>query len=285
MSLIQKSKKIKKTESLKKLDKLIQDYKTIAIFDLFKARANLIHQLRSMLRGKAEIIIVKKSILEKALEKNNKKILKDFLSNIKQSIGIIFTNMSAFKLSLILEKSKVLMHAKSGEKADIDVIVPECNTGLQPGPILSEFGKMKIPTKIEGGNIWIARDTLVARKGEEISPILSSLLVKLDIKCVLRGIDLIAAYEDGLIIEKEKLSIKLEDYRINISKAFENALKLSIEAQYITKENISYLLRKAILQAKNLGINISYPSKEIIKEIIIKSYVDARKIEEIIKGK
>lgn len=238
-----------------------------------------------MFRGKAEIIIVKKIILERALENNNIKILNEYLSKIKQPIGVIFTNMNIFKLSLMLEKNKVLMHAKSGEKADIDVIVPECNTGLQPGPILSEFGKMKIPTKIEGGNIWIARDTLVAKKGDEISPILASLLVKLDIKCVLKGIDLIVAYEDGLIIEKEKLIIKLEDYKINISKAFENALKLSIEAQYITKKNIPYLLNKAIFQAKNLGINIGYPAKEIIKEIIIKSYMNAEKIKRIIEEK
>ncbi|MEM3561001.1 MAG: 50S ribosomal protein L10, partial [Nitrososphaerota archaeon] len=196
---------------------------------------------------------------------------------------VIFTNMSAFKLSLILEKSRVLMHAKGGEKADIDVIVPECNTGLQPGPVLSDFGKMKIPTRIEGGNIWIAKDTLVARKGEEISQMLASLLVKLDIKSVLRGIDLILAYEDGLIIEGEKLKINLEDYKINISKAFENALKLSIEAQYITKENIPYLINKAILQAKNLGIHIGYPSKDLIKEIIIKAYMNAEKIKEISK--
>ncbi len=282
MSLIQVS---KKSNIFEKIDKLIQSYRVIAIFDLYKVRANLIHQLRNLLRGKAEIIIVKKTILEKILEKNNIIILKEFLSKIKQPIGVIFTNMSPFKLSLILERNKVLMYAKGGEKADIDVIVPECNTGLQPGPILSEFGKMKIPTKIEGGNIWIARDTLVAKKGEEISPIHASLLVKLDIKCVFRGIDLIVAYEDGLIIEKGKLSINLEDYRINISKAFENALKLSIEAQYITRENIPYLLNKAILQAKNLGINIGYPSKEIIKEIIIKSYMNAEKIKEIIKEK
>ncbi|MEM3129984.1 MAG: 50S ribosomal protein L10 [Nitrososphaerota archaeon] len=283
MLSIQKSKKSKKIELFEKLDKLIQKYKVIAIFNLFKVRAKIIHQLRSKLRGEAEIVIVKKSILEKVLEKNNKKMLIEFLSNIKQPIGVIFTNMSAFKLSLILEKSKVLMHAKGGEKADIDVIVPECNTGLQPGPILSDFGKMKIPTRIEGGSIWIAKDTLVARKGEEISPMLASLLVKLDIKSVLRGIDLILAYEDGLIIEGEELRINLEDYKMNISKAFENALKLSIEAQYITKENVPYLINKAILQAKNLGIYIGYPSKDLIKEIIIKAYMNAEKIKEIVK--
>jgi large subunit ribosomal protein L10 len=283
MSLIQKSKKVKKSELFEKLDKLIKKYKVIAIFDLFKVRANIIHQLRNKLRGEAEIIVAKKAILEKVLEKNNKKILIEYLSNIKQPIGVIFTNMNAFKLSLILEKSKVLMHAKGGEKADIDVIVLECNTGLQPGPVLSDFGKMKIPTRIEGGNIWIAKDTLVARKGEEISPMLASLLVKLDIKCVLRGVDLILAYEDGLIFEGEKLKIKLEDYKASISKAFENALKLSIEAQYITKENAPYLIRKAILQAKNLGIHIGYPSKDLIKEIIIKAYLNAEKIKEISK--
>ncbi|MEM3561000.1 MAG: 50S ribosomal protein L10, partial [Nitrososphaerota archaeon] len=87
MSLIQKSKKSKKNELFEKLDKLIQKYKVIAIFDLFKVRANLIHQLRSKLRGEAEIIIVKKSILEKVLEKNNKKMLIEFLSNMKHPVG------------------------------------------------------------------------------------------------------------------------------------------------------------------------------------------------------
>ena len=51
----------------------------------------------------------------------------------------MFTNMSPFKLNVLLAKNKIMMNARGGDIASIDVVVPEKNTGIAPGPMLTEF--------------------------------------------------------------------------------------------------------------------------------------------------
>jgi len=235
-----------KLEEVDELAKLIQDYPVVAIFKLVGLRANLLHEIRRVLRGKAILRIAKKTLFCKAAEKAGRPELKRLLEDVKEPIGFIFSKIDAFKLKLILDKNRIPMHAKAGEKADMDVIIPEMNTGLPPGPILGDFGKLKIPTKIEGGQIWIAKDTLVAKKGDVISPLLASLLARLDIKAVLKGVEIERAYADGVILTKEDLTIDLE------------ARALAIEAEIPARDVIVDI----ILRAESVAAALKQAIKE-----------------------
>ncbi len=42
----------------------------------------------------------------------------------------------------------------------MDVVVPTKNTGIAPGPMLTEFKENKIPTKIDQGTIGFSRKQL-----------------------------------------------------------------------------------------------------------------------------
>ena len=81
-----------------------------------------------------------------------------------------------------LPKIRYCFTARGGDIASIDVIVPPKNTGIAPGPMLTEFKENKIPTKIDQGTIWILKETTPVKKGEVISTKLAALLGKLDIK-------------------------------------------------------------------------------------------------------
>ena len=48
----------------------------------------------------------------------------------------------------LLAKNKIMMNARGGDIASIDVVVPEKNTGIAPGPMLTEFKEAGIPTKL-----------------------------------------------------------------------------------------------------------------------------------------
>jgi large subunit ribosomal protein L10 len=248
-------------------------------------RANLIHEIRRKLRGTAMIRVGKKTLFIKAVEKTGKRELVKLIEDLHTPVGFIFSNISAFKLKILLDKNKILMHAKAGEKADVDVIIPEMNTGLPPGPILSDFGKLKIPTRIEGGQIWIAKDTLVAKKGEEISPQLASLLARLDIKAVMKGITIDKAYEDGVLIMGENLAIDLEKVKNEIIEAVSSAIRLAVELGYVTRETIQLILLRAAREARMLAVELALPSREVIREIIMKAEIMARKLEEVIELK
>jgi len=264
-----------KLEEVEELASLIQSHPVIAVFKLTGIRANLIHEIRRKLRGMAVIRVAKKTLFLKAAEKAGKPELAELLKDVQEPVGFIFSDISAFKLKLILDKNKIPMHAKAGERADMDVVVPEMNTGLPPGPVLSDFGKLGIPTKIEGGQIWIAKDTLVVRKGEEISPALASLLARLDIKAVLKGIIIERAYEEGVIIGGEALALDIEAFQRDLASAHSNALALAAEIGYLAKETVIPVLMKAYLQAKALAVEAGVAEKEVLPELLARAEREA----------
>jgi len=214
------------------------------------------------------MVVCKKTLFSRAADKAGKPNLKKLVEDEKEPIGFIFTDQNPFKVTIMLEKNKVLMHAKAGDKADIEVIIPESNTGLSPGPVLSDFGKLKIPTKIEGGNIWIAKDTLVAEEGEVIPPALASLLAKLDIRTIRRGLETIAAFDGDTFIPSSMLRIDLEVYRRGLIQAASEAFNLSVNSTYPTLENIAALISTAARQGLVLGVTASYPSPDTASEIL-----------------
>jgi len=257
-----------KSLEVDRLAKAITEKPTILSFHLQKLRSSLLHQVRKKLRGQADILVCKKTLFSRAADKAGKTHLKKLVEDEKEPLGFILTDQNPFKVNIMLEKSKILMHAKSGDKADIEVVIPESNTGLSPGPVLSDFGKLKIPTKIEGGNIWIAKDTLVAEQGEVISPALASLLAKLDIRTIRRGLETIAAFDGQTFIPGSVLKIDLEAYRRDLTQAVSQAFNLSVNSSYPTVENVAVLISTAARQALTLGVTTSYPSPNTVSEIL-----------------
>jgi len=272
-----------KLDEVEELSKLISSHRVIAAFKLTGLRANLLHEIRKKLRGTAVLKIAKLTLFKKSAEKAGKPGLVKLVEDVKEPMGFIFSNTSGFKLKLFLDKNRIPMHAKAGERADFDVVVPEMNTGLPPGPVLSEFGKLGIPTKIEGGQIWIAKDTVVAKKGDEISHALASLLARLDIKAVLKGVTIERAYEDGVIITKEQLEIDLERFSKDLREAHSRAIVLSTEIGYVTKETIAPMLLKSFVEAKALAIEAEIASRETIREILLRAEAKAQVLKEAAK--
>ncbi|MCS7135683.1 MAG: 50S ribosomal protein L10 [Nitrososphaerota archaeon] len=272
-----------KERELAELVEYIEKHPTIAVFELTGARASVLHELRAKLRQDSVFKITKKTLFVKAAEKANMPQIKNLVEDKTGPIGFIFTNLSAFKLALILQKNKVLMHAKSGEKADVDVIIPECNTGIPPGPILSELGKMRIPTRIDGGSIWIAKDTLVAKKGDVISSALASLLMKLDIKAVLKGINIKAAYEGGRIYSGDELIIDLDKVKQDIASAVKDAFNFAVNVGYVTRETLAHIIALAYMKALAVAIEASYITKDTLPYLLRKAHVEALSLQSAAK--
>ncbi|MEM2237476.1 MAG: 50S ribosomal protein L10 [Candidatus Caldarchaeum sp.] len=273
----------KKAKLAEEVADLIKRYNVVSVFDLNGVRSNTLHEMRKKLRGLCEIRVLKKTIFLKACRLAGKTELEKLVENVTAPVGFIFSSMNSFKLALILEKSKVPMYAKAGEKADFDVWVPETNTGLPPGPILSDFGKLKIPTRIEGGQIWIAKDTLVAKKGDEISQLLASLLVKLDIKAVLRGITLLRAYEDGVILEGGELVVDLDKTSAELRNGVTTALALALNISYISSETLPLLIVKAGREAAAIAVETGYYAKEVLPLIIARALSESTALSKAIE--
>ena len=266
---------LEKSREVEKVKGLIGEHKALGIASLHKVRASQLQELKRKL-GDVQMRVIKKAVMERAISGcEGKPDLGKLKSFLKGSNIFLFADINPFRLVLLLSKSKVEMFAKAGDNAARDIIVPAGNTGLSPGPVISQLNMVGLPTRIETGSVWISRDTLVARKGEVISQRLAAVLSNLGIKSVEGGLSLKAVYDDGLIMTEDQLYVDLEEFKQEIGHAYLDALNLSINAAYPTGENIVMLIQNAHREAYNLGLNASIVASELIADLIRKAYTEA----------
>jgi len=248
----------KKVKMLTQLEELVSRYNVIALAKLSKVRASQLMSLRRKLAGQARFLVAKNTLAKKALRK-----LKNSEAFVKLLEGqnlLIFTNLDPFKLNLMLEKNKVFLPARAGDVATDPIVVPAGNTGLPPGPVLSEFKECGVPTRIDAGSIWVAKDTVVRQRGEVISPKLAGLLAKLGIKPIRAGISINAAYVDGIVLMEEDLKIDLEEYTKQIGGLHAQAFALAVEVGYPSKESLPPLIARAVQQSFAVAVSAGYPA-------------------------
>ena len=270
----------RKAQMYQQLQELPKKYKVLALIKMNKVRSTQILPLRKILKDDVEFVSIKDKVAKKALESLDVPGIKEMAGELTGQCMFMFTNMSPFKLNVLLAKNKIMMAARGGDIASIDIVVPAKNTGIAPGPMLTEFKEAGIPTKIDQGTIWIAKDSTPVLKGEAINEKLASILGKLDIKPVEAGISLYTALEDGLKYAEQEMIIDVEKIREEFSQAHQEAVSLSIEAAYITPENISQILSKAAQSARSVSIESGYMTDETKEQILQKADSQARAVAE-----
>ncbi|MFB5609833.1 MAG: 50S ribosomal protein L10 [Nitrosarchaeum sp.] len=274
----------RKAQMYQQLIDIPKKYKVVALVKTDKVRASQLLPLRKALKGQVEFVCVKDRVAQKALEKSDIPGIKGISDELVGQCLFIFTNMSPFKLNVLLAKNKIMMAARGGDIASVDILVPAKNTGIAPGPMLTEFKEAGIPTKIDQGTIWIQKDTTPVKKGGVINEKLAALLGKLDIKPVEAGISLYTALEDGLKYAAEEMVIDVEKIRNTFAQYHQEAVSLSIEAAYVTPENISQILGKAARSARAVSVESGFMTDETKEQILQKADSQAKAVASKAKG-
>jgi large subunit ribosomal protein L10 len=218
--------------------------------------------------------VAKNTLIKFALEKCKKDNFIELSKYLAGSNILLSTNMNPFKLVLFLDKSKMMMTAKAGDRAQDDIQISAGNTGLPPGPVISELNEVGIRSRINEGSVWVVRDTVVAKKDEVITPKLASVLSKLGIKPLEVGLNIIAAYQGGSVLTKDELLVDVHNTQKQIIDGFQKALNISINTAFPTHETIIRILQKGYREGTNFAINVSYPTIEVIDDIIRKAYTN-----------
>jgi len=265
----------RKAQMYQQLLEIPKKYKVVALVKINKVRASQILPLRKALKGQVEFVCVKDRVAQKALEKSDIPGIKGISEELTGQCLFIFTNMSPFKLNVLLAKNKIMMAARGGDIASVDIVVPAKNTGIAPGPMLTEFKEAGIPTKIDQGTIWIQKDTTPVKKGEAINEKLAALLGKLDIKPVEAGISLYTALEEGLKYAADEMVVDVAKIRNAFTQFHQEAISLSIEAAYVTPENINQILSKAAHSARSVSIESGFMTDETKEQILQKAHSQA----------
>jgi large subunit ribosomal protein L10 len=277
-----------KADKVKELTVCLSQYNSVAIASLEKVRSANLQQLRKKLEKSAYMRVVKNSLIRRAVSESKNKIgletLEEYLTGPNM---YLFTNLNPFKLVILLEKSRVKASARAGDLAAFDVVVPAGNTGLPPGPIISQFTAVGLRTRIESGSVYVSKDTLVVKEGEPISAQLASLLSKLGIKPVEVGLSLKVVYDDGVILTEEDLKVDIDAVRRSVEEAYQFAFNLSLEAAIPLPENINYLLSLAHQKAHSLALAAGIINEDTVADLVRKANAEmlslSKKLDEIEK--
>jgi len=263
-----------KKEIFSDLVELLEKYSVVAVADLRKVRSSQIQEIRKKLRGKADLIVAKNSILRKASDSlsGKKENIAKFADGLTGSKVLIFTQLNPFELIMFLNKNKVRVPAKGGDIATSEILIPAGNTGMQPGPVISEFNEAKVQTRIEGGSIFVAKDTVVATKGDVISTKTASLLSKLGMKPMEAGLSLSYAYDGGLVLGPDDLAFDLDQMKNDFASAARLAFGVAVEANMMLPETAPVIISKAYRQAIAVSVEAGFFTKATAEMIIQKAY-------------
>ena len=227
---------------------LVSKYKVIAIGSLDGFPTALLQKLKKNLDD-VVFKVTTRNVLKRVLEDKKDKDIIEVLPN--QPI-IILTNKNAFDLYQSIKKNKAKSKAKINMISPIDIIVPEGDTGLPPGPALSDLKKVGIKAKVRGSTIFVPEDTVILKKGEIINGDVVSTLSKLNIKPIELILDVVAAKEDGILYSLEALNVDAEDIFNRLLNAVRASINLGVDISYFTKLTVEPMIKKAYLEAKAL---------------------------------
>ena len=267
-----------KKEKVKELKKLFNEYSIIGIVDVTGLPTLQLQRMKQQLKGKINLVMTRKRLIQLALEGSDKESLTKYLKNMP---ALLFSNESAFKLYKILKKGKSSAPAKAGQIANKDIVIPAGPTSFPPGPIIGEFGKIGIITSVENGKVTVTKDKVLVKEGGVISKDIADVLSKLGIEPMEVGLNLMVVYEKGEILTKDVLDVDEDKYINDIRSCSRDSLGLALSIGYANKETINLLIKKAFLDAKSIAF-----SKEILSDLNLKDLLfKAEKQSEVLMNK
>jgi large subunit ribosomal protein L10 len=247
--------KVIKERSLKALVRIASSYPTVGIVDVSGIPAANMMQIRGEMRGKLEVRVAKKTLIERAVKDagGGKKGLVALLDSMTGQPGLMGTTYDPFKAALELNRRRTKLAARGGEKAPDDIVIPEGPTAFKPGPIVGELQKAGIPAAIDSGKVVIKSEKTVVKRGDTISRDLALALAKMEIKPLEVGLAVRAVFDGESVLRPEVFAIDEGMVMGQLATAHGQTLALAMEIGWITPETVGLLVRKAVGQAMALG--------------------------------
>ncbi|ADB60404.1 ribosomal protein L10 [Haloterrigena turkmenica DSM 5511] len=262
-----------KKEEVDELQEIIESYDSVGIVGITGIPSKQLQDMRRDLHGTAELRVSRNTLQVRALEQSG---LEDLVEHVEGQVGIVGTNDNPFTLYKELEASKTPAPINEGEVAPNDIVIPEGDTGVDPGPFVGELQSIGANARIEEGSIQVMEDSTVLEAGGEVSADLSNVLNELGIEPKEVGLDLRAVVADGVLFDPEDLDIDVEAYESDVSTAAARARNLAINASFPTASTAPALIAKATGEAKSLGLQAAIEDEELMPDLVSKADAQLR---------
>jgi len=254
-----------------RIENLIETFPTCFLVSADNVGSKQMQQIRIALRGKAEVLMGKNTMMRKALRgqlaKNPQ--LEKLLPHIVGNVGFVFTNEDLCEVRDTLLSNKKEAPAKAGAIAPLDVFVPAGNTGQGPEKT-SFFQALAIPTKITKGTIEILSDIHLIKKDEKVGASEAALLQMLNIRPFHYGLVINTVYDNGAVFSPEILDITDDDIIKKFSSGISNIAAASLAIGYPTVASVPHSIVNGFrnLAAVCLEADIDIPQIQGIKEFL-----------------
>ena len=256
-----------KREEVDALVETIDSYESVGVVDITGIPSRQLQAMRRDLYGTAELRVSRNTLLARALEAADAG-LGDLTGYVSGQVGLIGTDDNPFGLFKQLEASKTPAPINAGEVAPNDIVIPEGDTGIDPGPFVGELQQVGADARIQEGSIQVLSDSTVLEQGEEVSDTLANVLSELGIEPKEVGLDLRAVHSDGVLFEPEELALDIDEYQADIEAAVARGTNLSVNAVYPTARTAGSLLGKGANEARTLGIEAAIESPDLADDLL-----------------
>ncbi|WP_247000401.1 50S ribosomal protein L10 [Halosolutus gelatinilyticus] len=262
-----------KKEEVGELADLIDDYESIGVVGIAGIPSKQLQDMRRGLHGTAELRVSRNTLQVRALEAAD---LGELVDHVDGQVGLVATDDNPFTLYKELEASKTPAPINEGEVAPNEIVIPEGDTGVDPGPFVGELQQIGANARIEDGSIQVMEDSTVLEAGEEVSADLANVLNELGIEPKEVGLDLRAVVADGVLFDPEDLDIDIEAYESDVATAAARARNLSVNASYPTEATAPTLIAKATGEAKSLGLHAAIEDEDLMPDLVSKADAQLR---------
>ncbi len=264
-----------KVELVNEITNEINNSEVAAIVSITGLRNKEFQKIRNDLRSDAKIQVLRTRLLKRAIQNSNKTNIGKLVDLTSGQIALLTTGESPKSIYDKLESKRTMAAARGGEIAEEDIIIEPKETNFPPGPMITVFQKVGIQAGIEKGKIVIKSEVTFVKKGEVIRKDKAQVLEKLEILPVTVGLDLISAYQDGIVFNRDVLSITLDSLINDLSQAFFKAKHLALDITYLVPEIVPELMQKAFIQGQALSLESNFVDEKYLALYLRKAAVNA----------
>jgi large subunit ribosomal protein LP0 len=229
---------------------------------------------RKSMRGKAEILMGKNTMIKKVLRdflvKNPDHFFQHLEPKIQGNVGFVFTNNDLSAIRDLIVANKVPAPARVGAVSPVDVVVPAGPTGCDPGQT-NFFQVLQIPTKIVKGQIEITAPVNLIKKGDKVEASQAALLQKLNIRPFSYGLSIDVVFDAGSIFTVDILDIDANTLQSRFSTALRQVAALALEVGHVCQASLPHLVGNAFrtLVAVTVGLDgYSFPKADPYKAFL-----------------
>ena len=246
----------------------------VGILDIRGIPSGQLNSMRRGLRGTADILVAKKTLVKIAFKEAKAKAgdvgkLEPYLTG---QPAFISSDLNPFKLFQKLEATKSKAPARGGEIASEDIVIKPGDTPFKPGPVVGELQRAGIPAAIDAGKVVIKKEKVLVKAGEAIPRELAPVLTKLEIYPVEVGLNLNALIESGLVYTPKVLRVDVDQILGDVRRGAISSFNLAVYAAYPNEVTIRPILAVANQKAMNLAVNAGIVNKKTVKFFVTRAH-------------